>query len=134
MLGFDLNWWAVITAALIYMVLGSVWYSKNGFGKQWSKLSGRKIEDMAGGNMGYGVMTAAALIQAFILANLVLDVGATTMSDGLQLGLILWLGFVAVTALGDVLFGGRPWKLWQINTGYYLVVLLINGWLLSVWT
>ena len=92
------------------------------------------MEDMAGGNTGYAVMIAASLIQAFILANLVRDVGSTTMSDGLLLGAILWAGFVGVTALGDVLFGGRSWKLWQINTGYYLVVLLINGWLLSVWT
>ena len=134
MLSTDVSWWAVIAAAAIYMFLGSIWYSKSGFGKQWSKLSGRKMEDMAGGNTGYAVMIAASLIQAFILANLVRDVGSTTMSDGLLLGAILWAGFVGVTALGDVLFGGRSWKLWQINTGYYLVVLLINGWLLSVWT
>jgi len=133
-LSFDVNWWAVVVAAVVYMALGSAWYSKSGFGKQWSKLAGRKMEDMAGGNTGYAVMLVAALVQSFALANIVRDVGATTMGDGLLLGLVLWAGFVAVSALGDVLFGGRPWKLWQINTGYYLVVLLINGWLLTVWS
>jgi len=133
MLSWDVSWWAVIAAAAIYMFLGAAWYSPAAFGKKWAKLSGRKIEDMNGGNQGMAIMVVAALVQAFLLANLVRDVGAISMSDGLLLGLVLWLGFVAATSLGDVLFGGRPWKLWQLNNGYYLIVLLINGWLLAVW-
>jgi len=133
MLSWDVSWWAVIAAAAIYMFLGAAWYSPAAFGKKWAKLSGRKIEDMNGGNQGMAIMVVAALVQAFLLANLVRDVGAISMSDGLLLGLVLWLGFVAATSLGDVLFGGRSWKLWQLNNGYYLIVLLINGWLLAVW-
>jgi len=133
MLSWDVSWWAVIAAAAIYMFLGAAWYSPAAFGKKWAKLSGRKMEDMNGGNQGMAIMVVAALVQAFLLANLVRDVGAISMSDGLLLGLVLWLGFVAATSLGDVLFGGRPWKLWQLNNGYYLIVLLINGWLLAVW-
>lgn len=134
MLSWSVSWWPVIAAAVIYIALGSAWYSKAGFGKQWAKLSGRKLEDMTGsGNLPMGILTVAALVQAFLLANIVRDVGATTISDGLLLGFILWLGFVAATSLGDYLFGGRPWKLWQINASYYLIVLLINGWLLAVW-
>lgn len=131
MLSTDLNWLAVIAAAVIYMFLGSIWYSKSGFGKQWSKLSGSKME---GSNSSMALLGVASLVQAFVLANLVRDVGSTTMSNGLLLGLMLWAGFVAATSLGDYIFGGRPWQLWQINTGYFLIVLLINGWLLSVWT
>ena len=133
MLSFDINWWAVIVAALIYMVLGSLWYSKLMFGPSWARASGRKIEDMSGANSGYAAMIIAALLQAFLLANLIRDIGITTGKNGLLLGIILWAGFVAATSLGDHLFGGRPWKLWQLNTSYYLVVLLINGWLLTVW-
>lgn len=133
MLSWDVSWWAVIAAAALYMFLGAAWYSRGMFGKHWAKLSGRKMEDMNGGNQGMAIMAAAALVQAFLLANLVRDVGATTMSDGILLGFILWVGFVGATSLGDILFGGRPWKLWQLNNGYYLIVLLLNGWLLAVW-
>ncbi|MBX4199499.1 DUF1761 domain-containing protein [Candidatus Saccharibacteria bacterium] len=133
MLSWDVSWWAVVAAAVLYMLIGAAWYSPGMFGKRWAKLSGRKNADMSGGNQGMAIMVVAALVQAFLLANLVRDVGATTMSDGLLLGLILWAGFVGATSLGDVLFGGRSWKLWQLNNAYYLIVLLLNGWLLAVW-
>src|SRR4051812_24678592 len=115
MLSWDVSWFPVIVAAVIYMLIGWVWYSPAGFGKQWSKLAGRKMGDMGDGWGGMGVMLVAAFLQAFLLANLVRDIGINTMRDGLLLGLVLWAGFVGATSLGDVLFGGRPWKLWQLN-------------------
>ena len=134
MLSFDVNWWAVIAATAVNMFLGAAWYSPAGFGKQWAKLTGKKMESMGGGaNTGYSVLAAGALVQSFLLANIIRDTGTTTVSDGLLLGFMVWLGFVATTTLGDVAFGGRPWKLWQLNTAYFLVVLVLNGWLLTVW-
>jgi hypothetical protein len=48
-------------------------------------------------------------------------------------GFWIWLAFVAITMATNYMFESRPWKLWQINTGYFLVVLLINGGLLAAW-
>ena len=39
----DINIWAVIVAAIVNMVVGSFWYSKSLFGKEWAKLVGRKL-------------------------------------------------------------------------------------------
>ena len=33
----DINWWAVLAAAVINMVIGAIWYSPSGFGKPWMK-------------------------------------------------------------------------------------------------
>ena len=131
MLSWSVSWGPVIVAALVTIAVGAAWYSPAGFGKTWMKLAG--VKKMGDGAVSYLWNAAAALVQAFLLANLVRDLGSTTVHDGLLLGFIVWLGFVAATTIGDVVFGNRPWKLWQINAGYWLVVLLINGWLLSVW-
>jgi hypothetical protein len=95
----DINWAAVLVAALINMVTGSLWYSKALFAKPWIKLTGKK--DMEGGGVGYAVAMAGALVQAWIMAHFVVYASSNT--------------------------------LWQINAGYFLVVLLINGGLLAAW-
>ena len=129
----DINLWAVLIAALFSIVLGSLWYSKRFFGKEWAKIVGRKIEDMSGGGKGYAVAIVGALLQAYILAHFVQYTGATSIWEGLVTGFWLWLGFVAVVAAVHLVFEGRSWALWRINTGYFLVVLLVNGALLASW-
>ncbi|OVE78971.1 hypothetical protein BVY00_01565 [bacterium G20] len=129
----DVHWLAVIAAAVVNMVVGMVWYSKAVFGKEWSKLTGRKMEDMGGGGSGYAVAAVGALLQAWILAHFVAYAGSSTFIKGAITGLYLWLGFVAVVAAVNLVFEGRSWHLWKINTGYFLVVLLINGGLLAAW-
>jgi hypothetical protein len=127
----DINWAAVLVAALINMVTGSLWYSKALFAKPWIKLTGKK--DMEGGGVGYAVAMAGALVQAWIMAHFVVYASSNTFWEGVVTGFWLWLGFVAITTATNIVFEGRPWKLWQINAGYFLVVLLINGGLLAAW-
>ncbi|MDB5163830.1 MAG: hypothetical protein JWS12_448 [Candidatus Saccharibacteria bacterium] len=130
----SINWLAVLVAAVINMVVGAAWYSPSVFGKTWSKLVGRKMEDMrSNAGPGYAITTVAALVQAYILSLFVGYAGVDTVARGALVGFMLWLGFAAATSISDTVFAGRPWKLWQINTGYYLVVLVVNGALLAVW-
>ena len=129
----DINWLAVIVAAAINMGLGALWYSRSLFGKEWAKLTGRKLEDMSGGSSGYGVAAVGALIQAWILAHFVRYAGATDFWHGLVTGFWLWFGFIAIAMAVGIVFEGRSWLLWKINAGYYLVVLLITGGLLAAW-
>lgn len=132
----EINVWAVLAAALINMVVGTVWYMPNVLGKQWAKFSGKKLEDMGGRNpsMAYTVTALGAVVQSYILALLVDYAAAGTALEGAAVGLLGWLGFTAAATVSDTVFAGRSWKLWQITNGYYLVVLLINGALLAVWT
>src|SRR5437763_1418970 len=105
----DINYWAVLVAAVINMVVGSIWYSKALFAKEWMKLTGRKTEEMGGGGTGYGVAIIGALIQAWILAHFVTYAGSTTFADGLVTAFWLWLGFVAITTAVNFVFEGRSW-------------------------
>ncbi|MBX4188550.1 DUF1761 domain-containing protein [Candidatus Saccharibacteria bacterium] len=128
----EINWLAVLVAALINMVVGALWYSSAGFVKPWMKLTGHK---MGGGSAGpgYAISAVGALLQAFILVHFVRYAGAITAVRGAEAGFWLWLGFVGVVMATNIVFEGRPWKLWAINAGYFLVVLIINGALLAAW-
>ena len=61
-----------------------------------------------------------------LVIGLVLVVGAF-------IGFLVWLGFFAAPNLPQGIYENRPFKLFAINNGYWLVGLLIVGVLLSVW-
>lgn len=129
----DISWLPVIVAAAVNMAVGFVWYGKGVFGKEWAKLTGRKMEEMGSGGTGYVITALGALLQAYILAHFVVYTGATSFVDGAVTGLWLWLGFTGFTMAVNTVFEGKSWQLWKINAGYFLVVLLINGGLLAAW-
>ena len=130
----DINYLAVVVAAVVNMVVGALWYSPALFAKQWAALVGRKMEDLQkNAAPGYVLTALGALVQAWILVHFVRWAQADTAVDGAIVGLWLWVGFVAVTQGVNTIFAGTRKKLWAINTGYFLVVLLINGALLAVW-
>jgi hypothetical protein len=136
------NYWAVVASAVVMMILGALWYGPL-FGKEWMRLMGMKgpdkMDDKAKQAMmrSYGLMALGALVMSFVLAHTVIYaesyLGTSGVWGGLQAGFWNWLGFVAPVTLGTVLWEGKPWKLWFINVGYYLVGLLVIGALLSIW-
>lgn len=134
----EVNLGVVLVAALATMALGFLWYSPVLFGKPWMALMGKTDADMPEmkkkATKAYALSFIGALVMAYVLAHFVDYVGATTVSDGLQLGFWIWLGFAATIGYTDVLFGGKPFKLFLINTGYQLVELLLMGVILAVWS
>lgn len=133
----DINYLAVVVSAVINMALGFAWYGPL-FGKPWRELSGWTKEKMdkameKGMNMTYGLSTVASLLIAYVLAHFVDYVQAGTVVEGMVLGFWAWLGFIATTMMNQVLYDGKPWKLYFINAGYYLVSLLMMGSVLALW-
>lgn len=136
-----INYLAVLASALLSMVVGSIWFGPL-FGKPWMKLMGFGKEGMK--NMKpndmmklYGIQLIGSLFMAFVLAHSLIFaktyLGETGVSAGLQTGFWNWAGFVAPVTLGSVLWEGKSWKLWLLNNGYYLFLLLCMGVLLSLW-
>jgi hypothetical protein len=139
-----INLLAVVVSAVVVFALGWLWYSVL-FGKPWMAMMGITPERMAqmgreGKNkmmMGYGIQFVGALIMAFVLAHAVLFANTYLQMSGAVaggfVGLMNWIGFVAPTTVGMVLWEGKPWKLWMIVSGYWLVSLIIMGIILSLW-
>ena len=72
----EVNYLAVLLAAISSMVVGSLWYMPAGFGKAWMKLTGVKPDrsKMTGGKMAwmYGSVFVCSLLTAYILAHVTL--------------------------------------------------------------
>ncbi len=131
------NHMAVFISAIISTGVGFVWYSPRMFAKPWmkySKIDAKKLK-RSQKHMGrtYGISFIATLIMAYALALCINAVLVTTIGEGLLLGSVLWLGFVATTMVTGVLFQDVPWKLFLINSGYQLASILVMSIILSLW-
>ncbi|MDP2630049.1 MAG: DUF1761 domain-containing protein, partial [Candidatus Uhrbacteria bacterium] len=138
----SINYWVVLGAAVVSMVLGALWYGPL-FGKQWVALMGWTDEQLnvmkKRGGMAklYGIAFLGSLVMSFVLANTVVFVGVYTHTAGIYAGLMAgfwgWLGFIAPVTLGAVLWEGKSWRLWILNNGYNLLSLLLMGTILAFW-
>jgi hypothetical protein len=137
-----INYLAVLSAAVLSMVIGSVWYGPL-FGKAWMKEIGMKPQKMTEAVKKkmmnqYGMMFVGSLVMAWVLANAIVFSSSYMQmqgaSAGAMSGFFNWLGFVAPVTLSAVLFEGKSWKMWCINNGYYLITLVAMGKLLAMWS
>lgn len=129
----QINYFAVIVAALISFVIGGVWYSPIMFANSWMKENGFKEEDMKNANMGkiFGTSFLLALIISFNLAAFIGPQGDFTF--GLFAGFAAGFGWVAMSIGTVYLFERRSLKLFFINAGYQVVTYTIIGGILGVW-
>lgn len=133
----EFNYLAVVVAAIVSMVIGSLWYSPMLFGKKWMKLMGWSPEEMEkrkkGMGMAYLWMFIGSLVMAYVLSYFLGYSQAATLVEGAWVGFWAWLGFVAPVMLGGMLWEGKPKELYLINSGHNLVNLLVMGAILAVW-
>ncbi len=130
----EVNYVAVILAAIASMAVGFVWYGPL-FGKQWMKEKGFTKENMekAKKEMGkwYALTAILAIISAYVLAHVMAlskkFYGYPMLQTGLTSAFWMWLGFVMPVQTTASIFGGRNWKLLGIDTGHNLASLLVMG-------
>ena len=122
----QVNYVAVVLAGLSSMVVGSIWYLPQVFGKTWAKLSKAK---MAGSPSVYVLTLIASLLTAYILAHVTYLSNSyfkhSFMRDALSTAFWLWLGFTAARILVHDLFEGRDKKLFLINVAHELATVLV---------
>lgn len=130
-----MNHWAILVSALIQWFLGAAWYSPALFAKPWMKLLGITPDPSKRKSMVVGMVSSliVSLILSFVLLHFILWSQSSSWASGAFIGFISWLGFIAAPSFAQGIYEGRPFKLFAINTGYWLVGLLISGGLLAVW-
>ena len=136
MLGSEVNYLAVLVAAVASFLLGWLWYGPF-FGKPWMKLMNFDKNSMK--SMKLSPVTAMILgfltylIIAYVLAGFISILNAATIVEGMKIAFWIWLGFIATTTLGSFLWEGKSIKLLWINAGYYLFSLIVMAIILTVW-
>lgn len=122
-----MNWVAIIVATVVAMVIGFLWYGPV-FGKSWMSLSGRAMAgDPSSAGPMYALTALAAFIEAVALNWFINETGWTTGAGGALIGLYAGLGFIATAFFSQVLFAGRPPRLYAIDAGYQVFQAVVLG-------
>jgi len=120
---------AIVASGFVAVLLGMIWYHPKIFGGAWMRLSGITPEMREKGKRRMPVMVffgfLAAMLVAYVMTYVSAAWGFYNWVGGLQLGLWCWMGFIAPTMLGSVLWEMKPFRLYLINAFYWLVTLLV---------
>ncbi len=80
---------------------------------------------------------ATALLSAAVIAAAISCVtqltGPQTAFRGMRAAALLWLGFVLTTWATEYVFEVRTYKLFAINTGFWLIGMIIMGAIVGAW-
>lgn len=121
------------------VILGFVWYGPL-FGKQWMKLSGIVMPDQ---KPSMSVMLKpiilsfiGAILMTSILSFSIVFHNVYYMTSGivpaLSMAFLLWLGLIVPAYLNITGWEGKTWALFFINTGYWLVFMLVAATAIAV--
>lgn len=154
------NFYAVIAATFVTLVVGFIWYSPQVFGTIWMKETGMTEEKAKQSNMlkVFGLTIVYSFMLSFIMPSLVIhqmgvlgtfggnmkDVNYIefmklhgdlfrTFKHGALHGFVSGL-FIAlpITAING-LFEQKSWKYILINAGYWMVSMMIMGAIICGW-
>lgn len=133
----EVNWLAVVVAALGAFVLGGLWYSPLLFADAWIEAHGfsdEELEEMkAGSGRAYVGSVALFVVVAVVLSAFVSYADVSGAVEGGWIGLLAWMGIAAPVGLTEVLFSGRESRAFAINAGYQLSYLLLMGAVIGAW-
>ena len=152
----NINFLALLLAALSTLVVGFIWYNPKVFGNIWMKESGLKEEDMKGANMIkiFGLSIVYAFLISFVLQMVVIhqwgalgmvggdakkalpsysafmsDYGTAfrTFKHGALHGFITGL-FMILPVIGtNALYEKRSFKYVMVTAGFWIVSFMIMG-------
>jgi hypothetical protein len=132
--GFDVNWLAVLAAAVARFAIGGVWYAPFAFGPRWRAMTGVDPATLkARMPRAMVVDFIAGFVLAWVLANLLQFLGVSRLAAGARVSFFLWLGFIAMPFLSATVYEDRPLALFAITAGFWLVSMLVMGGLIAAW-
>ena len=131
----QVNWLAVLVAAVAFFLLGAIWYSFL-FRNAWIKAAGVNMNDPNGKKGVAGIMITSfitILVTTIGLALLINRVGSGGWMTGCKMGLLAGVCFCAMAICNSYLYEKRPLALHLINSFYNIVGCVIAGIIISVW-
>ena len=130
-----INTLAILIAAVVGWLAGAVWYGL--LGKAWVAAQGRTMEEFKAqqaatvgkfsGQIPFILALFANLVMAWVLAGMVGHLGVVTVRSAVISALFVWVGFVVTTITVNDAFGGGRYTLAAIDSGHWLLVLVLMG-------
>lgn len=129
----DLNWLAIVIAAVVFFGMGAVWYQPKVMGRRWMKAAGVNPSDTSPNPWIFVGTLVAYLLMAMVLAMLSRGIGASSFGDGLVLGLFTGVVFVAAQAWVNAAYEGRSLNLVLVNGGIGVIGHVIMAVIVTLW-
>ena len=133
----NINFLALVIAAMASFALGAIWYSPLLFSKAWQSAVGLTTESLEKANMAliFGSSFVLILLMNFGLAVIVQGHAGkdVTALSGALYGFLIGLFFVATSIGINILYQRKTFTLWLIDAGYQVIYLTISGAILGGW-
>ncbi|MCE2527863.1 MAG: DUF1761 domain-containing protein [Actinomycetia bacterium] len=130
----DLNWLAIVVAALVFFAVGAVWYQPKVMGSRWMKAVEVDPSKAAPNPWIFIGTFVAYLLMAMVLAMLAQGMGASSFGDGLVLGLYTGVVFVGAQAWVNASYEGRSMNLVLVNGGVGVIGHVLMAVIVTLWT
>lgn len=132
----QLNHIHILVAALVYFVLGALWYSML-FGKKWMKLVGATGEMTDADKKAMPMIFVSTFILNYVIcmaiACVVYFVQPMNIMVDLKVGALLGGGFVFTTAGMSNMYAKRPFMLTAIDSGYHILAIIAATIIMQMW-
>lgn len=132
----DVNWLAVLVAAVAWFALGGGWYAAPPISARWMKAGGIEMEEGASPDPRVFILTFVIyVVIAAVMAMFGVATGTDSAGEGAVLGFLSGLflvGAAGISAIYDQ--KPEPFNHFWINGLFNLVGLLIVGIILGSWT
>lgn len=129
------NYISILVASVLSFVVGMLWYSPALFGNKWARLAGIDMKKSKDKSISTSMILGflSTLVLASVFQYIMGMLGSSGAAAGAILGFWLWLGFLATSLTGSVLWENKSWSLYVLNSAYWLVNLLVIGAALGYW-
>jgi hypothetical protein len=134
----DLNWLAVLVAAIAYFALGAAWYAPPVFGRPWAEAGGFSLPEPGTRPSPaiYFTPLVGSVLSAIALGMLAAATGTDSFMEGIALGLVVAIGFAIPIALVTAQFETnkpKPMVWGAVNGGYHVVGNLVAAIIIAIW-
>ena len=129
-----INHLAIILAAIVAWIGGAVYYGV--LSKPWMAAQGKTLEQFNAEGAAKSALARyapfvlsflAEIGMAWVLAGMVGHLGSVTIRTAVISALFVWAGFMLTTMLVNNAFGGRRYMLTLIDSGHWLLVMVLMG-------
>lgn len=128
----QLDYVPILVASLVVFVFGFLWYGPF-FGKQWMKYIG--VTESEAKKVSQKKMIPAYLVTFignFITVTFLMFLSFVAGTTFWHMALLIWVGFIVFDEMGAVFWMKKPWGFFGINAGYRILMLLLAGYILSL--
>jgi hypothetical protein len=129
------NYLAITLAAVACFLLEAAWYSY--FTPAWLDGIGRTAQSLMATGVNpalqYGTALLSAAVTAAVISGITQLTGTQTAVRGIRVSALLWLGCILPTWATEYAFEVRTYKLFAINTGFWLIGMVVMGAIVGAW-